>query len=125
MSAHEGRLPLIQSIEDPDSDREPMEELFSHATSVGPDQLRTRLNTLPEPVRRYLRYAICEGAPAIRTARLGHGGTFRMAPNQRWLAIEGKQYFTIGQPGFIWTGTVRPLPFISIRALLPGRVDRT
>ena len=106
----------LQSIKNPNSNQEGVEELFSGATAVGPDQLRTRWDTLPAPVRRYLGYAIQEGAPAIRTARLIHVGTFRTKPNQRWLAIEGAQHFTVGTPGFIWTATVRPMPLISIQA---------
>jgi hypothetical protein len=100
------------------------EGVLSDKTIVGPNQLRARFNTLPEPVRRYLRYAIREDAPAIRTARLEHRGKFRTGPNERWLAIKGTQHFTVGEPGFIWNATVLPLPFISVRArdsLIAGR----
>ena len=106
----------LQAIKGPNSKPEGMEEIISGATSVGRIQLNARWDTLPPPVRRYLRYAIREGAPSIKTARLEHTGTFRTRPNQRWLAIEGKQNFTVGRPGFIWTATVRPMRFVSIRA---------
>lgn len=99
--------------------------LFSNAAaSLGPDQLRARWDALPEPVRRYLSYAIPEGAPAIRTARLEHDGFFRTKPGERWLPIEGVQYFTTATPGFVWNASVRPAPLLWIEArdcLLSGR----
>jgi uncharacterized protein DUF6544 len=48
--------------------------LSTTMSSVGPQQLAARRDSLPEPVRRYLRFAIEDGAPATRTVRLEHGG---------------------------------------------------
>jgi len=91
--------------------------LFSKASaSVGPVQLKARWDALPEPVRRYLRCAIIKDAPAIRTARMKHGGWFRTKPDQRWLPIEGEQYFTAAKPGFVWNASVRPAPLVWIEA---------
>ncbi|MCU1275480.1 MAG: hypothetical protein JWO48_2911, partial [Bryobacterales bacterium] len=92
--------------------------------SLGPEELATRWNSLPEPIQRYLRYSISEGAPAIRTAHLKHGGFFRTDPNQRWLPIQGEEYFTVAKPGFVWNATVRLAPLLWIAArdrLLAGR----
>jgi hypothetical protein len=61
--------------------------LSTTMSSVGPQQLAARRDSLPEPVRRYLRFAIEDGAPATRTVRLEHGGTFRTKPEQRWLPM--------------------------------------
>jgi hypothetical protein len=90
--------------------------LSDSAAGVGQDQLRLRWDSLPEPIRRYLRYAIRDNAPAIRVARLEHGGTFRTAPNQRWLSIRGEESFTAGKPGFVWSAVVQPMPLLSIHA---------
>jgi len=99
------------------SDREFLTRLFANASGlVGPDELHARENTLPEPVRRYLHYAIAEGAQAIGTVRMQHGGDFRTKPDQRWFAIEGQQYFTAAHPGFVWKARIRPLPFLWIDA---------
>ena len=99
--------------------------LFSNAgVNIGSDQLNARWDALPEPVRRYLRYAIREGAPAIRTARLKHDGLFRTTPEQRWFPIEGEQYFTVARPGFVWKASIRAVPFLWIEArdrLVSGR----
>jgi hypothetical protein len=99
--------------------------LFSNAgVSIGSDQLNARWDALPEPVRRYLRYAIREGAPDIRTARLKHDGLFRTTPGRRWFRIEGEQYFTVAEPGFVWNASIRPAPLLWIEArdrLVAGR----
>ena len=94
------------------------------SASVGPDQLRARWDTLPEPVRRYFRFAVREGTPPISIARLLHDGFFRTKPGDGWLPIEGEQYFTTAAPGFVWHASVRPLPLLWIEArdcLLKGR----
>jgi hypothetical protein len=75
--------------------------LSSPVPAVGPSELASREASLPEPVRRYLRYAIPAGAPAIRTVYLRHEGFFRTKPNAPWLPIRGEQYFTVGRPGFV------------------------
>lgn len=99
--------------------------LFSSAgVSIGSEQLNARWGTLPDPVRRYLRYAIRDGASAIGTARLRHDGLFRTTPEQRWLRIDGEQYFTVASPGFVWKASIRPIPFLWIDArdrLVSGR----
>ncbi len=90
--------------------------LSTTMSSVGPQQLGARRHSLPEPVRRYLRFAIEDGAPAIRTVRLEHGGTFRPRPNQRWLPIRGVEYFTAATPGFVWSASISPAPLAWIDA---------
>lgn len=99
--------------------------LFSDAgVSIGSNQRNARWDGLPEPVRRYLRYAIREGASAIRTVRLKHDGFFRTTPEQRWFPIEGEQYFTVARPGFVWNASIRPAPLVWIEArdrLVSGR----
>jgi hypothetical protein len=73
--------------------------LSESEASVGPAQLNLRWDHFPEPVRRHLQYAISVHAPAIRTARLKHDGLFRTSPKQRWLPIDGEQYFSVASPG--------------------------
>jgi hypothetical protein len=90
--------------------------LLESRNAVGAEQLHQRWNRLPDPVQRYLRFAIPEDAPAIATARLEHNGYFRTSPGQSWMKIEGRQYFTAGRPGFVWNATVHPLPLIGISA---------
>lgn len=55
--------------------------LTTAISSVGPQQLAAQWDSLPEPVRRYLRFVIDDDAPATHTVRLEHGepwsGTIR------------------------------------------------
>jgi hypothetical protein len=99
--------------------------LFSETVAnVGPAELKARGSALPEPIRRHLAYAIAPTAPAIRTARLRHAGTFRTGQNQRWSPIEGEQYFSVANPGFVWFARLRLMPLLWVQArdrLLSGR----
>ena len=105
--------------------------LFSACTAaVGPDQIAARWDSLPDPVRRYLRFAVphvddaVDDAAAIRTVRLRHDGFFRTNPGQRWFPIQGEQHFTIDPPGFVWQGSIRLMPLLWIEArdcLISGR----
>ncbi len=90
--------------------------LSTTMSSVGPRQLAARWDSLPDPVRRYLRFAIADGAPATRTVRLEHRGTFRPKLEQRWLPIRGVQYFTAATPGFVWSASISPAPLVWIDA---------
>ena len=83
---------------------------------IGPPQVSAQLDSLPEPVRRYLRYAITDAAAPTQTLRLTHGGHFRTAPNQPWLPIEAEEHFTVAKPGFVWTARIRPAPLTWIDA---------
>jgi uncharacterized protein DUF6544 len=104
---------------------EDVHALFSEAgPSVGAADLKARGPALPAPVRRHLEYAITATAPAIRTARLRHTGTFRTGPDQGWSPIEGEQYFSVANPGFVWFARMRLMPLLWIQArdrLLSGR----
>jgi hypothetical protein len=94
-----------------------VEQLLAHAEKgVGGDALASRRDALPEPIQRYLRYAISPAAPAIRTMRLEHDGLFRTGPGQSWLPIAGEEIFTAATPGFVWHATVRPAPWLWIEA---------
>lgn len=94
------------------------------ALSLGPEQVAARWPSLPDPVRRYLRYAVPEQAPAIHAARLKHDGFFRTKPGQRWFRIHGEEYFTLSPPGFVWHGAIRLAPLLRVEArdcLISGR----
>ena len=71
---------------------------------------------LPDPVRRYLAFAVPENARAVRTVQLRHDGFFRPNPGPRWFPIRGEQHFTIDPPGFAWSARMRVLPLVWIDA---------
>jgi len=93
---------------------------------LGADALQARRAQLPPPIQRHLAYAITPHAPATRTARLRHEGTFRTGPEQRWFPISGEQYFSIAHPGFVWFAGMQVAPLLWIQArdrLVGGRGD--
>lgn len=59
---------------------------------------------LPEPTRRYLKYALKENQQYINFVQLKHGGQFK--PSKKWASIKGEEYFTVNPPGFAWFGKV-------------------
>ncbi|QZZ21262.1 hypothetical protein J5X98_01810 [Leptothermofonsia sichuanensis E412] len=73
-----------------------------------------RLSGLPDPVQRYLRYTQIVGQEVIRTVRLKQKGWFRMGVDQNWQPLVAEQYYTTDPPAFLWYGTIRPFPLLSI-----------
>lgn len=64
----------------------------------------SQLNGLPVPVQRYFNHVLKLGQRSVDHIRLTHGGQFKMGLDKGWMNIEGEQYFTTTQPGFIWKG---------------------
>lgn len=71
---------------------------------------------LPEPVQRYLRYTGVLGKERIKTVRLKQKGFFRPQEGLPWMPMVAEQYYTTSPPAFLWFGTVKALPFVSISA---------
>jgi hypothetical protein len=59
---------------------------------------------LPEPVQRYFRNVLQNGQPYVSSVYLKHDGQFKTALDKEWINIEGEQYFTAEEPGFLWKG---------------------
>lgn len=84
-----------------------IEKLFSSSKDISNEIYSSeQLEGLPAPVQRYFRYSLQENQPYISYARLQHGGQFRTNPDQKWLSINGQEYFTTREPGFVWFGKV-------------------
>lgn len=69
---------------------------------------------LPEPVQRYLRYTNIIGKETIKTVKLKQKGSMRPQINLPWMPLIAEQYYTINPPAFLWFGTIKPFPFLSI-----------
>jgi len=85
------------------------EEEFNH-TDI------QQFKDLPQPVQRYLTYCNVTDQSISSFVSLKHKGSFRTAPGQKWMPIDGEEYFTIKQPGFIWYARLKPMPFFWIQA---------
>ena len=64
------------------------------------------LGELPEPARRYLRYAGVVGRPFVGTVRLTQIGQIQVAAGQPWFPLHAEQHFSIQPPGFVWQAVV-------------------
>lgn len=66
-----------------------------------------KLAELPAPVERYLRYALREGQPMIRSVRLGQTGELRISAEKRtWRPFHAVQFVCTDPPGFVWDAQV-------------------
>jgi hypothetical protein len=77
--------------------------------------LPARLDELPVPVARYLAFALPEGQPRIRTARIRWAGEFQRTPGGGWSSFTADQYYTTSPPGFVWDAAIRTLPLVPMR----------
>lgn len=79
----------------------------------------SQLAGLPEPVQRYLRHAIAEGAPLASAVRLKMHGEIRL--NNRWYPFTAEQVNRWGR-GIIWQGsaTMNGLPVRGADRMVDG-----
>lgn len=72
--------------------------LESHEVSPGPEELED----IPEPVRRYLAWALPEPR-RIRVARLSQVGEVRTDPDEgKWMSFEAEHLAVTTPLGFVW-----------------------
>jgi hypothetical protein len=61
---------------------------------------------IPEPARRYLRYAGVVGRPLADTVRIRQEGRMQPSPGGISFPIVAEQWYSVDPPGFIWDATV-------------------
>lgn len=69
---------------------------------------------LPEPVRRWLRYARVVGRERPVRVRVRQVGEFRMGPHRGWMPFQAEQHYTMDPPGYMWVATFRMAPLVTI-----------
>ncbi len=75
-----------------------------------------QLAALPDPVARYLQFALTPGQPLIRRTRVEHRGTFRIGGlDAPWKPFSSVQRFTVKPAGFVWDATIRLAPLVYVR----------
>ncbi|MGB7053760.1 MAG: DUF6544 family protein [bacterium] len=96
-----------------------VEELLSESQQPSPEVFSyDDLNSLPEPVQRYLKKVIPKGQPYGKTVYLRQRGEFRLGDETaRWKSFKATQYITIDPPGFIWDGSIEMFPFIPVKVV--------
>lgn len=73
------------------------------------------IESLPEPVQRYLKYTGVIGKEKIRTVRLRQKGYFRQGADRSWIPFEAEQYYTTDPPAFVWTVNMKAFPLLSVK----------
>lgn len=70
-------------------------------------------DALPAPVAKYFRFALREGRPHIRFARIRHSGEFNL--NGKWIPFESEQHFSSTPPAFVWDAKMRLNGLMNVR----------
>ena len=82
------------------------------------------LDAVPEPVARYLRWAL-RTTQYIREVRISQIGTLRTdVRSERWMPFEAEHIVVPPPIGFVWDARVRVAPLLHVRvrdALIEGR----
>ena len=76
---------------------------------------RAQLDGLPAPVARYFAFALPEGQPRIRQARIRWAGEFQTRPGGGWSSFTAEQDLTATPPGFVWDAEIHMIPLIPMR----------
>lgn len=80
------------------------------------------LADLPPPVARYFRYALTDGQPMIRKARMRQSGVLRTAmTSETWLSFSADHLIVPPATGFLWNARV-VLPLAMHLRVLDGYV---
>jgi len=76
----------------------------------------TDLDQLPEPVARYLKWALRDGQPIIRSVRMTQTGMFLAKDSpDGWRPFEATQFFVAKPPGFVWDARIQMAPLTTAR----------
>lgn len=73
-----------------------------------------QIATLPTVVQTWLKRSKVIGKEAAYLVHLNQKGEMRTKPEGKWLPFEAEQYFSIENPGFIWTADIQAAPMIHI-----------
>jgi hypothetical protein len=98
-------------------------KLFANSENIS-DNVFTyqQLANVPEPVKRYFKHVLNDGQPYVSYLRLTHDGKFKSDLKKDWTAITGEEYFTVGQPGFIWKGKTNLFTALDMYVAKKGRL---
>ncbi len=62
---------------------------------------------LPEPIQRYLHFALKQGQPNIRYAVIRQYARFRHGEERPWFTVNATEYLSGMEPGFVWDAVLR------------------
>ncbi|PUZ20925.1 hypothetical protein DCM91_17500 [Chitinophaga costaii] len=70
----------------------------------------------PLIVTRWLQHSGALEHDLAQTVHLYQSGMLRATPNGKWLPFHAEQWYTVPNPGFLWTATVQAAPGIPLLA---------
>jgi hypothetical protein len=70
-------------------------------------------DSLPAPVAAYFRFALKEGQPQIRIAKIRHQGEFTL--NDKWIPFVSTQHFSARPAGFVWDADMKMNALLNVR----------
>lgn len=85
-----------------------------HCARSGPFQPAPQqaVESLPQPVRRYLEVTGNAAKPALKLAVVKQRGMVRAAPNKPWVRFDGEQVYSFLRAEFIWMARVQSAPIV-------------
>ncbi len=73
---------------------------------------RRAVDSLPQPVRKYLEVTGSVAKPALKLAIVKQRGMLRTAPDKPWMRFEGEQVYSFLRAEFIWMAQIRSAPLV-------------
>jgi len=74
------------------------------------------LTKLPPVIQKWLQRSNVVGQKMVYNVHLRQSGEMRSTPDGKWMPLHAEQWFTIKNPGFIWSGNAKIAPGIHILA---------
>jgi hypothetical protein len=97
--------------------REEKEEILSKIPDSEPEIVtEERIQSLPEPVKKWLKTSGIVGEREITHGYIRQSAKMKMKPEQKeWFKAQAEHIFTVQEPAFVWTVSMKMNPLISIR----------
>ena len=74
----------------------------------------TGIPSTPEPVARYVSWALGENPDPIDCVHIRYTGRIRYGETGRWMNMNGEALFSLATPGFVWNAKIAYAPGIWI-----------
>ncbi|MFA5268482.1 MAG: DUF6544 family protein [Methanoregula sp.] len=81
-----------------------------------PTPAKVSVPTRPEPVARYVEWALGENRDPIGCVHIRHAGRIRYGKTGRWMNMGGTAFFSLAVPGFVWRSTITWVPGVWLEA---------
>lgn len=76
---------------------------------------REMIAGMPPVVQKWMERSGVIGRKMTRQVHLVQTGRMRTKPDGKWMPVTATQYFTIHQPGFLWTADVEAAPSVVLK----------